>query len=109
MHKTVATLIGVVAMVAVLGCSSSVDKTDGTVFIFVSTIPTLPGSISVNDTAAGTGFLTINSLSIQSRAKDPNAVTSAPAERRATHLRGGLQPGRRRHPSADPAGARRFR
>ena len=77
MHKTVATLIGVVAMVAVLGCSSSVDKTDGTVFIFVSTIPTLPGSISVNDTAAGTGFLTINSLSIQSRAKDPNAVTSA--------------------------------
>jgi hypothetical protein len=77
MHKTVATLIGVVAMVAVLGCSSSVDKTDGTVFIFVSTIPTLPGSISVNDTAAGTGFLTLNSLSIQSRAKDPNAVTSA--------------------------------
>jgi hypothetical protein len=73
MRKTATVLIGLVSLLAVVGCSAKTDKTGGSVYIYVSTIPVVPGGVSVN---ASTGFLTIDSINIQSRPKDPTATTS---------------------------------
>ena len=73
MHKTAATLIGVIALVAILGCEGRTDKSEGTVILSVSDFDELPIAASVN---AG-GFLQIGSIVIQNIPKDPGTATSS--------------------------------
>jgi hypothetical protein len=74
MRKTAAILIGLVALAAVVGCKGRTDRSDGTVILSVSDFNGLPVGASVNTTQ---GILSIDTITIQNLAKNPDATTSS--------------------------------
>lgn len=64
--------------IALLGCpTDNIGDTKGTVFLVISDFDGRPFGASVNTIDANTGFLNIESLTIDNVAKNPNGTTSS--------------------------------
>lgn len=77
MKRIVQTSSLILLLVALGGCESRTDKTDGGgVLLSISDFDGRPFGVSVNAAAADTGFVTIESLTIDNIVKDPAGDSS---------------------------------
>lgn len=72
MRKKVGTLLGLLALVGVLGCESRTDGSAGGVILSITDFDGLPVQISVNNPAQ----LSIDSITIQNLPVNPNSGTT---------------------------------
>lgn len=73
MLKKAGTFLGLLALLAVIGCESRTDESAGGVILSVSDFDGLPVRVAVN---ASTGLLQIDTITIENIPKNPSAPTS---------------------------------
>lgn len=75
MHKRLTIVVCLIAAVSLIGCESRTDRSEGGVVLSITDFDGLPIRVSVNDPATG-DVVQIDSITLTSIPKDPNAPTS---------------------------------